>query len=484
MLIINNFVIRYIFKLTFPTMKKTLFTLLLIIGLCRILHGQEGNSIGIGVSLPDQAAMLQISAQDKGILIPRVTLMTDTDVSTISGGVVPESLLVYHIKDGVSTLENGYYYWKVDKNDTSKSKWTKILTDVDANSILEGQVTPLFVNKKEGDDETNIFVYSPNKDKPDDNTTSIDFPKLTKKYETLTTIGQAVRNIWILENGDRIALKDGEIYEGEVQVVEVLKNVPVITYINEKGEEAVIVIQDMLAAGEEAITSLVYDSVDKVLIFTDEQKKENTIDMERVVKENQTLTALSFDQGEGTLKYKDERNRETIFSIKGIVRTPWLAVDNGTIDQATKESNEFFTNANWVGIGYDKKSSNSEEALRVKGAISVTNSYYADYVFEDYFEGASSLKKDYSFKDLSTVSEYIKSNRHLPGITPICELETNEMGYSFNISELSIQLLEKTEELFLHVIELNEKLKNSNKTIKELLYRLDQQEQSIKQLQE
>ncbi|MTG99153.1 hypothetical protein GJV76_13610 [Myroides sp. BIT-d1] len=78
------------------------------------------------------------------------------------------------------------------------------------------------------------------------------------------------------------------------------------------------------------------------------------------------------------------------------------------------------------------------------------------------------MKYDYKFNDLSSVSDFIASNRHLPGITPISDLEKTETGYSFNVSELSIQLLEKTEELFLHVIEQQKELDAKEGRIEEL----------------
>lgn len=90
-----------------------------------------------------------------------------------------------------------------------------------------------------------------------------------------------------------------------------------------------------------------------------------------------------------------------------------------------------------------KKTSAINEKLRVNGSITTINSYYADYVFEDYFEGESAIKLDYKFKTLDEVESFVKTHRHLPGITPIDQLEKTAEGYSFNVSELSIQLLEK-----------------------------------------
>lgn len=87
------------------------------------------------------------------------------------------------------------------------------------------------------------------------------------------------------------------------------------------------------------------------------------------------------------------------------------------------------------------------------GAFYTTTGVYADYVFEKYFDGQSDIDKNYSFKSLAEVSSFVKKNKHLPGVTPISEITKTATGYSFDISKLSIQSLEKIEELYLHTIE-------------------------------
>ncbi|MBR4814281.1 MAG: hypothetical protein IKZ67_02340 [Paludibacteraceae bacterium] len=72
----------------------------------------------------------------------------------------------------------------------------------------------------------------------------------------------------------------------------------------------------------------------------------------------------------------------------------------------------------------------------------------ADYVFED----------NYNLKSLKEVESYVKENKHLPGIPSAAEISQNGMS----VSEMSNLLLEKVEELTLHLIQLekeNEALK-------------------------
>lgn len=62
----------------------------------------------------------------------------------------------------------------------------------------------------------------------------------------------------------------------------------------------------------------------------------------------------------------------------------------------------------------------------------------ADYVFEE----------NYDLKSLSEVEAYVKANKHLPGVPSASELREEGMS----VSEMSNLLLEKVEELTLHLI--------------------------------
>lgn len=61
--------------------------------------------VGIGTTAPNTSSMLDITSTNSGLLIPRVALVSASDVTTIASPVT--SLLVYN--SGFSP--NGYYYW-------------------------------------------------------------------------------------------------------------------------------------------------------------------------------------------------------------------------------------------------------------------------------------------------------------------------------------------------------------------------------------
>ncbi|SFR92457.1 hypothetical protein, partial [Maribacter stanieri] len=96
--------------------------------------------------------------------------------------------------------------------------------------------------------------------------------------------------------------------------------------------------------------------------------------------------------------------------------------------------------------------------LQVGGNVTVTGTHtpVPDYVFQKYFLGNSILNSNYEFKTLAEIEAFVKENNHLPGIQSAQAVK--EQGF-WNVSESSRVNLEKIEELFLHTIEQEKKIK-------------------------
>ncbi|MRI00488.1 hypothetical protein GH721_08055 [Kriegella sp. EG-1] len=120
-----------------------------------------------------------------------------------------------------------------------------------------------------------------------------------------------------------------------------------------------------------------------------------------------------------------------------------------------------------VGIGTGT-AINANAKLHVKGNIYAENGdFYSisggvvagipDYVFQHYFIGQSKIKPDYNFKSLEEIEAFIKTKHHLPGIKSAATVK--EEG-EWNLTASNIQNLEKIEELFLHTIEQENKIKS------------------------
>ncbi|MDM1055701.1 hypothetical protein HX004_07920, partial [Myroides sp. 1354] len=294
-------------------------------------------------------------------------------------------------------------------------------------------------------------------------TDSFNLTEEIKSKETKTTLTSVKYPVFVyLDDVNGELLEVHEEIERSSETYVRTYDVTKYVYNNEANENVEIKGTELFGAiggnSLETITSLTleenYAGLGKALVYENEEKSKSPIYLKDIFDNSETLTKLEMKLDNRELVYTDEVKNKTILAFNDMVQEPWYT---GSDVQATKNDQDIYT-MGWVGIGYKTKSTAPNERLRVNGSITATNSYYADYVFENYFDGYSSLKYDYSFNDLNTVDSYIKLNRHLPGITPISELEKTESGYSFNVSELSIQLLEKTEELFLHVIEQKKEL--------------------------
>ncbi len=92
------------------------------------------------------------------------------------------------------------------------------------------------------------------------------------------------------------------------------------------------------------------------------------------------------------------------------------------------------------------------------------------------------LTHDYEFTNLQEIENFVKQNHHLPGIKSATQVK--EEGV-WNLSECDIRInLEKIEELFLHTIEQEKKIKelqSQNTSLSEELESLKKDISDIKE---
>nr|WP_317632811.1 hypothetical protein [uncultured Flavobacterium sp.] len=112
-------------------MKKKWILLGAFSALGAISYGQ----VGIGTATPHPSSQLDIVADDKGILIPRIALESPTDTKSITSGNI-NSLLVFNTTKN-TTMNPGYYYWY-------ENKWLKIAHSADLDDIINSSKSPIF----------------------------------------------------------------------------------------------------------------------------------------------------------------------------------------------------------------------------------------------------------------------------------------------------------------------------------------------------
>ena len=163
---------------------------------------------------------------------------------------------------------------------------------------------------------------------------------------------------------------------------------------------------------------------------------------------------------------KATSNTENIYQMGGVAIGS-QTIDNVVVTGSTSITPKLFVNGD----------------VHFNGRLFTSNSVYADYVFENYFNGYSNIKSDYIFPNLSDVKSFIKDNHHLPGVTPIGDLMKTDNGYVIDYSKLSIEQLEKIEELYIHVINQQDIIDQQKQLIKEQENRLDDYKKRLEALE-
>ena len=167
----------------------------------------------------------------------------------------------------------------------------------------------------------------------------------------------------------------------------------------------------------------------------DPQYKLDVSGTARINGTNGAILALSSNTGDGTNQWQVQTNAFNNGNF-GVVR----------YGPGADESKSFMiTSAGNVGIGM----ASPQSKLAVNGTITckevnVTLAGFPDYVF----------RPGYDLMPLNEVADYIQANGHLPNVPSECEVEENGIG----LGDLNKILLEKIEELTLHMIEKDQQI--------------------------
>lgn len=180
--------------------------------------------VGIGNTSPNPSSQLEITATDKGVLFPRITLRDNTDTSTIKEGNI-NSLFVYNTATvaGSNAVNPGYYYW-------NQNKWVRLATIDDLNNTATtGSITFDTVN--------NTFHYT------DENgmQQTININEIVKGNETLTSL---------VAKGTTLEYTDEKTNVNTIDLTDLVKEI-IVT------ESATIITNNLVNDGTNTITSTV-----------------------------------------------------------------------------------------------------------------------------------------------------------------------------------------------------------------------------------
>jgi hypothetical protein len=135
---------------------------------------------------------------------------------------------------------------------------------------------------------------------------------------------------------------------------------------------------------------------------------------------------------------------------------------NGNVGISTNNPKEkFHVSGNGIfsgNVGIGTEDISDGYALNVNGKIRSTEvkvyTGWADYVFNN----------DYQLMPLEDVEDYIKTNKHLPGIKSAKQIESEGL----DVGKTSSKLMEKIEELTLYMIDANKKIETLQKEVQKL----------------
>ncbi len=105
---------------------KQLIIVLPLLYLHTIINAQQ--NVGIGTNTPNASAILDTKSNNKGLLVPRIALGSETDVITINNPAT--SLFIYNTNNSLPDGE-GHYFW-------NGTKWSKLATRTNLANLSWG----------------------------------------------------------------------------------------------------------------------------------------------------------------------------------------------------------------------------------------------------------------------------------------------------------------------------------------------------------
>lgn len=104
--------------------------------------------VGVGTLIPAASSQLDVTSANKGLLVPRLSLVQTSDQSPVTG-TIENSLLIYNIATA-NNVSPGFYYWQ-------QNKWVRIVVQSDP-VIFNETLTTLAYNAA-----TNELTYKDEK---------------------------------------------------------------------------------------------------------------------------------------------------------------------------------------------------------------------------------------------------------------------------------------------------------------------------------
>jgi hypothetical protein len=437
-------------------MKNVLSLALLFISLAG--YAQEVQNVGIGTALPDKSAVLDIQSQNKGLLIPRLSLKQKEAIADPANG-----LLIYQTDAGKS----GFFYF-------NGTKWTPLqdqnaVATVDANGwALDGNA---ITNSNKTAATASSFIGTPPGVPINFKIGSLDVGRITSSGEGIY-LGINAGNPTAYEySWSNIGIGKNALGAKTSTFRNVALGDNTLSNITVSGENIAIgfsVLRNAVqSTGNIGIGSSVFSN-------SSSSSYNVGIGSTTLINNNGTLNVAVGQQslGIGSGSYNVAIGARTGFNKSGDrnVYIGYFAGGSGINEEYDKL---YIANtstptpllygdfaAKFISIGdipVEKRDSiatagnygllvkNGILAERVKVALS-SSSHWADYVFEEEY------KKN--MMSLDEVEKFTLKHKHLPNVPSATEMVENGL----DVTETSRIFMEKIEELTLYLIGVNKDL--------------------------
>ena len=185
-------------------------------------------------------------------------------------------------------------------------------------------------------------------------------------------------------------------------------------------------------------------------------------------------------------------------SFAGFFSAPNAPINNtlwieNSFDTAPLISGDFANDRVGINVELNSATSNLTHTLTVNGNVYASAGYfttaanagglqtYPDYVFESYYNGESEILPSYKFKSLNELEVFIKKYGHLPGVKSYEEVK--DADFQIELGVTSITNLEKIEESFLYIIELNKKIEAQEEELKHKDNKIEDLEKRLEKIE-
>lgn len=295
-------------------MKKELITAALLMG-----TWVASSQVGIGTLDPNKSAQLDVVASDKGILIPRVSLNSITDTTTITNGNV-ESLLVYNTAAAESVMP-GYYYWY-------EGEWRKLLTptDISTDILTVLNYDPLTNVLNYVDENSNTHTFALNNTKNSTivlNGTVLTITDTDGDMYTVDLAGldtNTTNTSLVLDVQNQLKLTDSatNVLTADLSSLVNTTKVDAGTNVTITGNGSVLTPY-VVHSNNTTNTSFTLDQATNILTLVDSDNNTITIDLSTLAK-NTTITNVTFDSVTNNLTVIDSENNTQIVDISGVLK--------------------------------------------------------------------------------------------------------------------------------------------------------------------